>query len=116
MPRSATIKRIFVTDGSWFPMKERAIVVYRNNNRKDIDMRNLNDDLFFAQFDITEMNGNIVAVLSDIISKVLGPSVNCTKEWGDLAKTAAGLQSKKDFLGDFEFFSNFLESTPTNDF
>lgn len=92
------------------PLNDQAIVAYKNNNFKDIDMRNINDDVFFAQFDMKEMNGNPVAVISYLISKLLAPSVNGTKEWGDMSKTGAGLRTKKDFLGDFEFFANFLES------
>ncbi|KAF2888607.1 hypothetical protein ILUMI_17566 [Ignelater luminosus] len=109
IPRDTVFKRIFVTDGSSLPLTDQAIVAYKNNSLKDIDLRNINDDVFFAQLDMKEMNGNSVAIVSYLISKLLAPSVNSTKEWGDLSKTGAGLQTKKDFLGDFEFFTNFLE-------
>lgn len=54
--------------------------------------------------------GNAVAVVYDLLQKLLKPSIEVTKEWGDLPKTAIGLEIKKDFEGDFKSFVDFFHS------
>lgn len=54
--------------------------------------------------------GNAVAVVYDFLEKVLKPSTDVTKEWGDLPKTAIGLEIKRDFEGDFQSFVDFFRS------
>lgn len=54
--------------------------------------------------------GNAVAVVHDCLAKLLKPSMDITKEWGDLPKTAMGLEIKKDFEGDFQSFVDFFHS------
>lgn len=54
--------------------------------------------------------GNAVAVVYDCLAKLLKPSMDVTKEWGDLPKTAMGLEIKKDFEGDFQSFVDFFNS------
>lgn len=53
---------------------------------------------------------NAVAVVYDFLDKVLKPSIDVTKEWGDLPKTAIGLEIKRDFEGDFQSFVDFFQS------
>lgn len=52
--------------------------------------------------------GNAVAVVYDFLEKLLKPSIEVTKEWGDLPKTAMGLEIKRDFEGDFQSFVDFF--------
>lgn len=53
---------------------------------------------------------NAVAVVYDFLEKLLKPSIEVTKEWGDLPKTAMGLEIKRDFEGDFQSFVDFFYS------
>lgn len=53
---------------------------------------------------------NAVAIVFDFLDKVLKPSIDVTKEWGDLPKTAIGLEIKRDFEGDFQSFVDFFQS------
>lgn len=61
------------------------------------------------QLDFADLKGNAVAVVSDILNKLVRPSVLGTKEWGDLNKTQAGRQIRDDFMGDFNSFCSFIE-------
>lgn len=61
-------------------------------------------------------NGNAVAVIYDFLEKLLKPSIDVTKEWGDLPKTAIGLEIKRDFEGDFQSFVDFFHSRCNNYF
>lgn len=55
-------------------------------------------------------SGNAVAVVYDLLAQLLKPSLEVLKEWGELNKTAMGLDIKRDFEGDFESFVDFLQS------
>lgn len=99
-----------MTDGSFEKISEKCIIAYRTNSLKELDARSLTEELFIAQFDIRDVKGNAVAALSGLLSDVIGRSLKSTKEWGDLLKTDAGLLTKKNFLGDYDAFANFIES------
>lgn len=66
-------------------------------------------DLNYAEFNMKEM-ANVVAAVSNLIDILIQPNVDITKDWGDLNKTQRGLDIKKQFLGDFTSFVNFVES------
>ncbi|KAI4469355.1 male fertility factor kl5 [Holotrichia oblita] len=104
------VKRVYVTDGSTIRLEGKAIVVYRTNSDKAIEQRNVTDDVSYAEFNIKEM-GNAVAVVCNLINMLLRPTVEITKEWGDLNKTQEGQEIKKQFMGDFESFVDFLDTT-----
>lgn len=91
-------------------MNERVIIGYRTSNAKAMDTKLVADDLFFAQFDMRDVNQNAVAGLSSLLSQIYTQSIVNTKEWGDLLKSDAGLICKRDFLGEYEIFSKFLGS------
>lgn len=55
-------------------------------------------------------HGNAVAVVYDVLAKLITPSMAITRDWGDLPKSEMGREIKKTFLGDFEAFVNFLQS------
>lgn len=59
-------------------------------------------------------NGNAVAVVYGCLEKLIKPLMDVTKEWGDLLKTAMGLEIKKDFEGDFQSFVDFFHSNSFN--
>ncbi|KAK4886462.1 hypothetical protein RN001_002733 [Aquatica leii] len=111
VPTNTVIKRFYVSDGTTYPINEKAVLVYRNNNLKDIDMRGIVDEVFFAPIDLLENNKNIVACFFNLLSKVVTPSLMATKDWGDLLKTKLGIQLKEDFLADYMSFFNFIEKT-----
>lgn len=55
-------------------------------------------------------NGNAVAGVHHVLSELLAPAMEVTKDWGDLPKTEMGLDIKKNFQYDFEAFVKFLKS------
>lgn len=55
-------------------------------------------------------SGNVVAAVCNLINILIRPNIEITKEWGDLTKTQEGLEVKKEFMGDFSSFVNFLDS------
>lgn len=64
--------------------------------------------MFFTKLDVQAANGNSVALLHNISHKLLQPSFNLNKEWGDLLKTEVGTKQQINFKGDFELFVDFL--------
>lgn len=59
---------------------------------------------------MAQAKGNAVAVVYDLLEKVLKPTIDVTREWGDLPKTAIGVEIKRDFEGDFQSFVDFFQS------
>ncbi|XP_031342975.1 dynein heavy chain 8, axonemal-like [Photinus pyralis] len=111
IPADSTTRRCYITNGLTVPLTGKAVIVYRNNNAKDVDMRTIADDVYFTQFDMSENNYNIVCGLYTLLSKFVTSSLTKTKEWGDLTKTDIGLQAKSDFLADYICFANFIDKT-----
>ncbi|XP_017775151.1 PREDICTED: dynein heavy chain 8, axonemal [Nicrophorus vespilloides] len=111
LPKDTLMKRVTVGNASSNTFKDRAVVAYRILKEKAIDMRNINDEVFFCTLNVKDHNGNVVSMVYDVIDKIIKPNLLMAKDWGDLPKTEAGLQIKKDFLGDFEHYCNFLDTT-----
>ncbi|KAB0798200.1 hypothetical protein PPYR_09193 [Photinus pyralis] len=109
VPPETVTKRIYVSSGTDIAMTDQIVVVYRNSNAKDIDMKNLIDDIFFTQFDTREMKNNVVGCFNRVMQKVCTTSVEGYKDWGDLLKTDSGAHAKQEFLGDYLSFANYID-------
>lgn len=92
------------------PLLGEAVAAYKVID-KDLNLKNVNEQLFVYPLMLKMVNNNLVALVHDSIQNIITPTMAITKDWGDLPKTAVGLQIKKDFLGDFDCFVQFLEST-----
>lgn len=51
-----------------------------------------------------------VALFYKLLADLMDPSINLTKDWGDLLKTADGILQKNDFIIDYETFREFINS------
>nr|CAI5817756.1 unnamed protein product [Callosobruchus analis] len=104
------IKRIFVTTGELYQMKERAVAVYKVNN-VTLDLKNINDEVYFIQFDMDNGRANTAEVLYNLLADLIKIPLSFWKDWGDLPKTENGRLQKINFDGDFECFVTFLDKT-----
>ncbi|CAG9816206.1 unnamed protein product [Phaedon cochleariae] len=104
------IKRIYVTSGMQMGMCGKAVAVYKYNNVA-LDLKNINDDICFIQFDMNDGQANFAAVAYDLLAELIKPPLALSKDWGDLPKTENGRMQKLNFEGDFESFVTFLDRT-----
>lgn len=44
-----------------------------------------------------------------LIQNVVDPVIQDNKDWGELNKSSAGMDTKQEFIGDFNSFTRFLE-------
>ncbi|XP_022920277.2 dynein axonemal heavy chain 8 [Onthophagus taurus] len=110
VPPTAVTKRVYITDGSGQPFKGKGVIVYKVNNDKKVELKNVVDDINYFPFDEADYP-NVAALVNNIVTDLCKPNILQTKEWGDLYKTEAGLAMKKDFLGEFKSFVNFFNTT-----
>ncbi|XP_060520516.1 dynein axonemal heavy chain 8 isoform X2 [Cylas formicarius] len=106
----AEVKRVYVTKGLNLGLEERGVAVYKINEI-GIDLKNINDELFFVQLDTRKGGVNIVYIVHEILTQLVDPPLKFTKDWGDLTKSALGRNQKLNFVGDFSSFLAFLEKT-----
>ncbi|KAJ8919736.1 hypothetical protein NQ315_006264 [Exocentrus adspersus] len=104
------IKRLYVTQGINLPLVERAVAVYKFNN-VGLDLKNINDEIYFIQLDMDKGKGNPAAITYDILATLIAPLLKLSKDWGDLPKTENGRVQKLNFEGDFASFVIFLDKT-----
>ncbi|CAG9764101.1 unnamed protein product [Ceutorhynchus assimilis] len=110
MSAKPPIKRIIITKGITPGLREKAIAVYKTKNIT-LDLRNITDEINFIQVDMDQGKGNLATIASDIFGQLVNPILRLSKEWGDLPKTAMGVLQKLNFLGDWQGFVEFLETT-----
>ncbi|XP_030752815.1 dynein heavy chain 8, axonemal [Sitophilus oryzae] len=104
------IKRIYVTRGIKETLKEKAVAVYKVK-RITLDLKNINDEIFFTEMDLSRGTKNCASIAYEIFAELIDPPLKMSKEWGDLPKTAMGRMQKLNFLGDFDSFVKFLDKT-----
>ncbi|XP_044760955.1 dynein axonemal heavy chain 8-like isoform X2 [Coccinella septempunctata] len=108
-PNGPPIKRIYVSPGM-HPLNYKGVIVYKTIAQQ-VDMRNLNDVVFFIEFDLEFLKGNAVSIGSMLINDLIRQPLTMSKDWGDLLKSEAGLKHKRAFEDDFLQFCTFLDRT-----
>ncbi|XP_068084800.1 dynein axonemal heavy chain 8 [Anabrus simplex] len=68
-------------------------------------------DLYFCIFEVDRNEGNVISSVSELLRTYTQPVVHGTTTWGELSKSAQGLEDIQQFLGDVDDFLDFLSNT-----
>ncbi|KAK0165144.1 hypothetical protein PV328_003692, partial [Microctonus aethiopoides] len=104
-------ERCCVTDGTTEKLSGKCVILYRLRSDIEFNTKNLIEETFYAYTEVDADTMSALAGISNLISRLNKPAVEANVQWGDLLKSESGQKIKKNFIGDFKDFCDFLQTT-----
>ncbi|KAK3736698.1 hypothetical protein QZH41_011488 [Actinostola sp. cb2023] len=107
-PKTSKAYTLHLTDGSEDGLTGIMVYCTRADNRKEVKVRSISEDISFGVIDISQ-KGLMQSMKSHLTSVYL-PAIQAMERWGELTDTPQGEQTRDEFLDTLDSFVQFTDS------